>query len=119
MTAASAQTSPTSGPAATSPASPQSSPFARSTASTAIPAAALVAKGSRGLPIDLDPQGNATSGLGVSKDEPQSVYGVLVRDEPLEKAVYPTAVDGLDLLPSSLEMTGAEVELVPLMAREF
>src|SRR5207253_4636045 len=49
-------------------------------------AAALVDKGSRVLLIDLDPQGNATSGLGVSKDEPQSVYGVLVRDEPLEKA---------------------------------
>jgi chromosome partitioning protein len=82
-------------------------------------AAALVEKGSRVLLIDLDPQGNATSGLGISKEQPHSVYGVLVRDEPLEEAVRPTGVDGLDLLPSSSEMAGAEVELVPLMAREF
>ena len=82
-------------------------------------AAALVDKGSRVLLIDLDPQGNATSGLGLSKDRPLSVYGVLVRDEPLRNAVVPTAVAGLDVLPSSPEMTGAEVELVPLMAREF
>ena len=82
-------------------------------------AAALAEKGSRVLLVDLDPQGNATSGLGAGKDQPQSVYGVLVREEPLRSAVRPTAVAGLDLLPSSLEMAGAEVELVPLMAREF
>src|SRR5437763_4117120 len=82
-------------------------------------AAALVEKGSRVLLIDLDPQGNATSGLGIGKERSHSVYGVLVRDEPLEQAVQPTAVAGLDLLPSAMEMAGAEVELVPLMAREF
>jgi chromosome partitioning protein len=82
-------------------------------------AAALVEKGSRILLIDLDPQGNATSGLGISKDQPHSVYGVLVRDEPVRRAIVPTSVAGLDLLPSSPEMAGAEVELVPLMAREF
>ena len=82
-------------------------------------AAALVEKGSRVLLIDLDPQGNATSGLGVSKEQPHSVYGVLIREEPLRQAVLPTSVAGLDLLPSSPEMAGAEVELVPLMAREF
>ncbi len=82
-------------------------------------AAALVEKGSRVLLIDLDPQGNATSGLGISKDQPHSIYGVLVRDEPLSEAVQPTAMAGFDLLPSSPEMAGAEVELVPLMAREF
>jgi chromosome partitioning protein len=82
-------------------------------------AAALVEKGSRVLLVDLDPQGNATSGLGISKEKPQSVYGVLVRDEPLGDAIQPTAVAGLDLLPSAPEMAGAEVELVPLLAREF
>ena len=82
-------------------------------------AAALVEKGSRVLLVDLDPQGNATSGLGVGKEQSQSVYGVLVRDEPLEQAVQPTVLAGLDLLPSAMEMAGAEVELVPLMAREF
>ena len=82
-------------------------------------AAALVEKGSRVLLIDLDPQGNATSGLGIGKDRPQSVYGVIVRGEPIKAAVVATDVPGLDLLPSSPEMAGAEVELVPLMAREF
>ena len=82
-------------------------------------AAALVERGSRVLLIDLDPQGNATSGLGMSKEQPHSIYGVLVGDEPLVNAVQPTAVAGLDLVPSSPEMAGAEVELVPLMAREF
>jgi chromosome partitioning protein len=82
-------------------------------------AAALVEKGSRVLLVDLDPQGNATSGLGVGKDQPHSIYGVLVRDEALADAVQPTALAGLDLVPSSPEMAGAEVELVPLMAREF
>lgn len=82
-------------------------------------AAALAEKGSRVLLIDLDPQGNATSGLGIGKDHPHSIYGVIVRGAPIGEAVKATAVAGLDLLPSSPEMAGAEVELVPLMAREF
>jgi len=82
-------------------------------------AAALVEQGSRVLLVDLDPQGNATSGLGISKDQPHSVYGVLVREARLSDAIQPTALAGFDLVPSSLEMAGAEVELVPLMAREF
>ncbi|GAC1456293.1 MAG: sporulation initiation inhibitor protein Soj [Candidatus Limnocylindrales bacterium] len=82
-------------------------------------AAALSEKGSRVLLVDLDPQANATSGLGISKQYPQSVYGVLVRDEPIAAAIQPTKVPGLDILPSSPDMAGAEVELVPLLAREF
>src|SRR5438128_522399 len=82
-------------------------------------AAALVEQGSRVLLIDLDPQGNATSGVGVSKEQPHSVYGVLVQEDQLGDAILPTAVPGFDILPSASEMAGAEVELVPLMAREF
>jgi len=82
-------------------------------------AAALVDQGSRVLLIDLDPQGNATSGVGVSKDQPHSVYGVLVQEAGLRDAIVPTALPGFDILPSASEMAGAEVELVPLMAREF
>jgi len=82
-------------------------------------AAALSEKGSKVLLVDLDPQANATSGLGVSKQHPRSVYGVLVRDEPIAAAIQPTSVPGLDILPSSPDMAGAEVELVPLLAREF
>ena len=82
-------------------------------------AAALAEQGSRVLLVDLDPQANATSGLGISKQQSKSVYGVLVRDEPMTEAILPTTVAGLDLLPSSPDMAGAEVELVPLLAREF
>lgn len=82
--------------------------------------AALALHGSRVLIVDLDPQGNATSGLGVRRqDVERGVYGVLLQDQPISEATLRTTVDGLDLLPSSPEMTGAEVELVPALAREF
>ena len=81
--------------------------------------AALAARGPRVLIIDLDPQANATSGLGVGKHRDRAIYGVLLREEPITQAIVPTAVSGLDLLPSSLEMAGAEVELVPVLAREL
>ncbi len=81
--------------------------------------AAMAGRGQRVLIVDLDPQANATGGLGVSKDRANAVYGVLLRDRPANEAIVPTAVDGLDLLPSGPEMAGAEVELVPAMAREY
>jgi len=81
--------------------------------------AALVERGSRALIIDLDPQANATSGLGQGKDRSRTIYGVLLREEPIHEAIVPTGLPGLDLLPSSVDMAGAEVELVPAMAREF
>ncbi len=81
--------------------------------------AALAQRGNRVLIVDLDPQGNATSGLGVAKQRPASVYGVLLNERPMVEAIVPTQVEGLDLLPSSPEMAGAEVELVPRLAREF
>jgi len=81
--------------------------------------AAMVECGQRVLIVDLDPQANATSGLGISKERANGIYGVLLRERPLAEAVVPTAVAGLDLLPSGPEMAGAEVELVPVMAREY
>lgn len=80
--------------------------------------AALAEHGERVLIIDLDPQGNATSGLGVGKDM-AGTYGVLLKEQPITEAIVHTEVPGLDLLPSGPDMAGAEVELVPLMAREF
>ena len=60
----------------------------------------LANKGKKCLIVDLDPQGNATTGLGFSKSEvKQSVYNVMIDDLPLEEAVIKTAVDGLDILP--------------------
>ena len=82
--------------------------------------AALALHGSRVLIIDLDPQGNATSGLGVRRqDLERGTYGVLLQDQPIHEATMRTSVEGLDLLPSTPEMAGAEVELVPALAREF
>ena len=81
--------------------------------------AALAQGGARVLLIDLDPQGNASTGLDVriSGGDP-STYDVIVEGLPIEQAVRRTAVDGLSVLPSSLELAGAEVELVQAMARE-
>lgn len=81
--------------------------------------AALAAMGRRVLLVDLDPQGNATSGLGETRERGSSVHGVLLREGRAAEAIVPTSVAGLDLLPSSSEMAGAEVELVPAMAREL
>lgn len=80
--------------------------------------AALVERGQRVLIVDLDPQANATSGLGIAKDRP-GTYSVLLKEQPITESIVQTEVPGLDLLPSGPEMAGAEVELVPLMAREF
>lgn len=82
-------------------------------------AAYLAQKGYKCLVVDLDPQGNATSGLGFSKSEVKnSVYNVMIDEAPIESAVQKTCVDGLDLLPSSIDLAGAEVELVYVKDRE-
>ena len=82
-------------------------------------AAYLATKGYKCLIVDLDPQGNATSGLGFAKSEVKnSVYNVMIADMPIEDAVVKTCVDNLDLLPSNIDLAGAEVELVYIKDRE-
>jgi chromosome partitioning protein len=82
-------------------------------------AAYLALSGTRTLVIDLDPQGNATSGLGVDRRTvDRSSYEALVDRVPLSELVVNTAVDRLDLVPSSPSLSGAEVELVGISARE-
>ncbi len=79
----------------------------------------LAEKGYKCLVVDLDPQGNATSGLGFAKSEVKnSVYNVMIDDMPIEDAVVKTCVDGLDILPSNIDLAGAEVELVYVKDRE-
>jgi chromosome partitioning protein len=79
----------------------------------------LALAGDRTLVIDLDPQGNATSGFGVERGRVErSVYDVIVGSASLTQTVIPTAIDGLDLVPSAPSLAGAEVELATLMARE-
>jgi chromosome partitioning protein len=83
-------------------------------------AAALAQIGAKVLVIDLDPQGNATTGLGLRAEEGDpSTYGVLVDGMDVAEATLATEVEGLDVLPSSLDLAGAEVELVPAFSREL
>lgn len=79
----------------------------------------LIAKrGKKVLLIDTDPQGNATSGLGVTKKLEFSVYDILVGDTNFEETVQETAVKNLTVCPSNISLAGAEVELVAMMSRE-
>ncbi|MER3460710.1 MAG: sporulation initiation inhibitor Soj [candidate division GAL15 bacterium] len=87
---------------------------------TAVNLGAYLARGRwRVLVVDLDPQGNATSGLGVHRAYVRlSTYDCLLRGASLKQAALPTELEGLDLLPSSLDLAGAEVELVHAQPRE-
>lgn len=81
--------------------------------------ACLADAGKKVLLIDLDPQGNATSGLGIDKKKiEQSVYDVLIDDVPLANVVQKSSHEGLDIAPTTIELSGAEVELTSMMARE-
>ncbi|QZA33017.1 AAA family ATPase [Hydrogenibacillus sp. N12] len=81
--------------------------------------AALAVLGKRVLLVDMDPQGNTTSGIGVSKaDVVYDVYDLLINDVPAASVVRPTNVPNLDLLPSTIQLAGAEIELVPTLSRE-
>jgi len=82
-------------------------------------AAALAEMGQRVLLVDLDPQGNATTGLGIDpRGLDRTMYDVLVRGEPIEDAIEGTAVRNLFAAPSSLDLAGAEIELVSMFSRE-
>lgn len=82
-------------------------------------AACLALAGHATLLIDMDPQANATMGLGFSRDRVKNhLYHVLLDGVPLEEAVHPTEVTGLDLVPSDIDLTGAEVELTEVPNRE-
>ncbi|MCA9570040.1 MAG: ParA family protein, partial [Myxococcales bacterium] len=82
-------------------------------------AAALAQQGQKVLVVDLDPQGNASSGLGYPRqDVTMGVYDVLMEYRDVESALMPTALDGLQLLPASRDLVGAEVELVDEPNRE-
>jgi chromosome partitioning protein len=79
----------------------------------------LAQRGERVLLADLDAQANATSGLGVQAADSGCMYDVLLEGLPLEEAATNTAVDGLSVVPSTINLVGAEVELVSELAREF
>lgn len=83
-------------------------------------AACLAIKGKKVLVLDIDPQGNTTSGLGIDKRTLEySTYDLLIEDEfDTKKAILATCTDGLDIIPASVSLAGAEVELVSVRGRE-
>jgi chromosome partitioning protein len=79
----------------------------------------LAKKGKKVLMIDADPQGNASSGVGIDRDEIElSVYDILINDAQIEEVVKKTNIKNLDLCPSNINLAGAEVELVSIESRE-
>jgi len=82
--------------------------------------AALSELSYRVLVIDLDPQGNATSGLGIdTRNFESSMYDVVMRDAPIEDCIEPTNVQNLFLTPATIDLAGVEIELVSAFSREL
>ena len=83
-------------------------------------ATALAAIRQKVLIIDLDPQGNASTGIGIPKAKRAvNSYHVLIQETPLKAAIVPTEIPGLDIVPSGVDLTGAELELVDVAGREY
>ncbi len=79
----------------------------------------LAKKGKKVLLIDEDPQGNATSGLGIDKNTEKSIYDVIINDVDINEVIVESPVKNLYVCPSNINLAGAEVELVPMMSREL
>jgi chromosome partitioning protein len=82
--------------------------------------ASLAELGYKVLVVDLDPQGNASTGLGIRHEEREvTVYNVLADEAPIERAIVPTPIDNLFAIPSTIDLAGAEIELVSQFSREL
>jgi len=83
-------------------------------------AACLASLGKKVLLVDIDPQGNTTSGLGINKaDVPNCIYDVLINEVHPRDAMVETSVPGLTVIPATIQLAGAEIELVPTISREL
>ena len=81
--------------------------------------ACLAYIGKKVLLVDVDPQGNATSGVGIEKaDVEQCIYDVLIDDVEVTDVIKATKVENLDIIPATIQLAGAEIELVPTISRE-
>lgn len=81
--------------------------------------AGLAQVGKKVLLVDIDAQGNATTGVGIEKSElDQCIYNVLVEDADVQGVIQKTATENLDVLPATIQLAGAEIELVPTISRE-
>ncbi|NLM45754.1 MAG: ParA family protein [Firmicutes bacterium] len=81
--------------------------------------ACLADAGKKTLLLDIDPQGNATSGIGLEKKEIKlCIYDALINEIPLKKIIVPSRIKNLDVVPATIQLAGAEIELVTTMSRE-
>lgn len=81
--------------------------------------ACLASLGKKVLLVDIDPQGNATSGVGINKaDVRYCIYDVLINDVSPVETTLPTEIEGLSIIPATIQLAGAEIELVPTISRE-
>ncbi|PRT08660.1 sporulation initiation inhibitor Soj [Bacillus thuringiensis] len=81
--------------------------------------AGLAQVGKKVLLVDIDAQGNATTGVGIEKSElDQCIYNILVEDADVQGVIQKTATENLDVLPATIQLAGAEIELVPTISRE-
>lgn len=82
--------------------------------------ACLAEKGKKVLIIDIDPQGNTTSGVGIDKDEVENtIYEVIVSDTNIKEAIIQTEFENLEIIPSNINLSGAEIDLIGIEEREF
>ena len=82
--------------------------------------ASLAELGKKVLTIDMDPQGNTTSGLGIDKNQVENtVYELLLEEESTDECIYTSVTEGLDVIASNINLSGAEVELISIENKEF
>ena len=82
--------------------------------------ACLAEVGKKVLLVDIDPQGNATSGVGINKNELENtVYDMIIGECELEDCIVKDAIDNLDVLPSNVNLSGAEIDLIGIEEREY
>lgn len=82
-------------------------------------AAYLALIGKKVLVLDIDPQGNASSNLGIDKEsKPKTIYNVIIDDNTIEEVILPTKVNNLDIIPADMDLAGAEIELTQMNNRE-
>jgi len=79
----------------------------------------LAVMGKKVLVLDIDPQGNASSNLGIEKDsKPKTIYNVIIDDNTIDEVILPTKLENLHIIPSDVDLAGAEIELVQMNNRE-
>ena len=82
--------------------------------------ASLASLGQKVLALDMDPQGNMTSGLGVNKDEAENtVYDLIIGNVGIEECIYENVIENLDVLPSNINLSAAEIELIGIDNKEY